>query len=115
MEEAEEKRRDQQRFMALNPFRTFPASDCLRADPWREQAAAQVEFDRMMRIREKEEDAEKATVGRVKDLAAETRDQIDGVYVEVDFAKRQLRELEDRLRAVMGPLPELPIEENYWD
>lgn len=117
--EAAAKRREeakaQQRFLAKNPFRHFPTYDSVHADPWREQWRAQEDFDQMMKLREKEENARKATMGYVNGLAADMRDEINVVYGQANAAYREVRDLEDRVQAKFGPLPYLPITDHYWE
>ena len=113
--EAEAKRleegKERRKFMQVFPFKFFPTSDSLHADPWREQATASDDFDRMMKHREKEEDRQFASMGYVKGLAADIRDELDAVYSEANGAYREVRELEDRLRPVIGPIPHRPYGE----
>ena len=113
--EAEAKMREEgnlrRRFMQVFPFKFFPTSDSLHADPWREQATASDDFDRMMKHREKEEDRQFASMGYVKGLAADIREELDAVYSEANGAYREVRELEDRLRPVIGPIPHKPYGE----
>ena len=111
LEEANERRK----FMQLFPFKSFPAWDSLHADPWREQATASADFDRMMKSREKEEDREFASMGYVKGLAADIREELDAVYSEANGAYREVRDLEDRLRPVIGPIPHKPYGEEGAD
>ena len=92
--------------MAANPFRSFPSWDCLSADPWREQATAQADFDQLMKHREKEENRQFASMGFVTGLAA-----------EINETYRQLRDLEDQLRREIN-LPYRPYfeeEPSNWN
>lgn len=114
--EAEAKRleeeKERRKFVQLFPFKFFPTSDSLHADPWREQATASDDFDRMMKHREKQEDRQFASMGYVKGLAENIREELDAVYSEANAAYREVRELEDRLRPVIGPIPHKPYGED---
>ena len=97
--------------MRAFPFKNFPEWDCLGADPWREQGIASYDFDRMMNIREKEEDGTVATIGYVRGVAGLLQDDVDKVYADASAAYREVRELEERIGLVIGPIPYLPLEQ----
>lgn len=97
--------------MEVYPFKVFPTWDVLHADPWREHWSASEEFDRMMKNREKEDGRKFATMGYVTGLAGDIRDELDAIFGEASLAYREVRELEERLRQVIGPIPHKPYGE----
>lgn len=113
--EAEQKMREEEnqrrQFMQLFPFRVFPTWDALHADPWRERWTASEDFERMMKLREKEDSRKFATMGFVTGLAGEIRDDLDSIFGEASLAYSEVRNLEERLRQVIGPIPQLPYGE----
>ena len=104
----EEEREDRIRFMAIYPFKDHPRKDVLEADPFREQSSAMFDFDQMMRLREKEEGKEFATVDSLRHVQSEARNDRDEIYQLANQAFNEVGELEQRLRVVLGPIPYLP-------
>lgn len=74
-----------------------------------------------MNILEKEEDNKVSTIGYVRGVAGALQADIDYVYADASAAYREVRELEDRIGLVIGPIPYLPLvqedaeDANNWN
>lgn len=96
-----------QRFASGNPFKRFPSYDALAADPRREPATALEEFEQRMKKIDKEESAKFATVGRLDARYEELKADADDNYQLASSAYSEVRQLERRLRVILGPIPHL--------
>lgn len=101
----DDKEARERRFARINPFKESPAFDSLAADPWRERDTAIDDFDRRMKKLEKEEHAQFATVGLVQGRIEQLQEDAHDTFRLACDAYTEVRELEHRLRLVLGPIP----------
>lgn len=72
------------------------------------------EFDAIMKKREKEAKSKFATVGSVQARYEDVKEEVDAALALASDAYGQVKELEQRLRLVVGPIPNLDPKDPFY-